>query len=129
MKVAFQSSLLLFFGALLAHAQISSFKHVIVIVQENRTPDNLFQGLCASSLWYKRIVQHNPKCNPIQHSNQQLARQALADGCDATAASCLGKHLRSEALTRSFYQPMRCRSIRGMQNGRVRRRRLRRHVS
>ncbi len=33
-------------GTLLANAQISSFKHVVVIVQENRTPDNLFQGLC-----------------------------------------------------------------------------------
>ena len=31
-----------------ASAQISSFKHVVVIVQENRTPDNLFQGLCAA---------------------------------------------------------------------------------
>src|SRR5690242_3639909 len=27
--------------------QISSFKHVVIIFQENRTPDNLFQGLCA----------------------------------------------------------------------------------
>jgi phospholipase C len=32
----------------LAHAQIASFQHVVVIVQENRTPDNLFQGLCAT---------------------------------------------------------------------------------
>src|SRR5258706_14547908 len=30
----------------LAQAQIRNFGHVIVIVQENRTPDNLFQGLC-----------------------------------------------------------------------------------
>jgi phospholipase C len=29
-----------------AHAQISSFQHIIFIVQENRTPDNFFQGLC-----------------------------------------------------------------------------------
>jgi phospholipase C len=29
-----------------ASAQISNFQHVVVIVQENRTPDNLFQGLC-----------------------------------------------------------------------------------
>ncbi len=29
-----------------ASAQISSFQHVIIIVQENRSPDNLFQGLC-----------------------------------------------------------------------------------
>ena len=30
-----------------ATAQISAFKHIVVIVQENRSPDNLFQGLCA----------------------------------------------------------------------------------
>ncbi|MBA3914596.1 MAG: hypothetical protein H0X25_12275 [Acidobacteriales bacterium] len=29
-----------------ACAQISSFQHVIIVVQENRTPDNLFYGLC-----------------------------------------------------------------------------------
>lgn len=34
-------------AAMSAQAQISNFKHVVVIVQENRTPDNLFQGLCA----------------------------------------------------------------------------------
>ena len=40
-------------GAVPAHAketrniQFSTpFKHVVVIFQENRTPDNLFQGLC-----------------------------------------------------------------------------------
>ena len=35
-------------GAMLAHAQISSFQHVIIVIQENRSPDNLFQGLCTS---------------------------------------------------------------------------------
>ena len=40
--------LLSFCGTVLAHAQISSFQHVIVIVQENRSPDNLFQGLCTA---------------------------------------------------------------------------------
>jgi len=29
------------------NAQIPSFQHIVVIVQENRTPDNLFQGLCS----------------------------------------------------------------------------------
>jgi phospholipase C len=33
-------------GATPARASAPNFKHVIVIVQENRTPDNLFQGLC-----------------------------------------------------------------------------------
>jgi hypothetical protein len=34
-----------------AHAQYGStpIKHVIVIFQENRTPDNLFQGLCTAN--------------------------------------------------------------------------------
>ena len=27
----------------------TSFQHIIVVVQENRTPDNLFQGLCANA--------------------------------------------------------------------------------
>src|SRR6267378_4232187 len=33
-------------GSVLTTAQLSSFAHVVVVVQENRTPDNLFQGLC-----------------------------------------------------------------------------------
>ena len=47
MKLAFRTSLLLLFWTLLAHAQISRFQHVIVIVQENRTPDNLFPSFPA----------------------------------------------------------------------------------
>jgi phospholipase C len=41
-------SLLLCSGAIVSYAQISNFSHIVVIVQENRTPDNLFQGLCAA---------------------------------------------------------------------------------
>lgn len=37
-----------FFSLLAAQAQIANFQHIVVIVQENRTPDNLFQGLCAA---------------------------------------------------------------------------------
>jgi phospholipase C len=36
-----------FLGSPLSQAQISSFKHIIVVIQENRSPDNLFQGLCS----------------------------------------------------------------------------------
>jgi phospholipase C len=32
-----------------ASAQITSFQHVILVIQENRTPDNMFQGLCPST--------------------------------------------------------------------------------
>jgi len=34
---------------MIADAQISSFRHVVLIIQENRTPDNLFQGLCGTN--------------------------------------------------------------------------------
>lgn len=48
MKLTAKPLLLLCFCSCVlgAHAQISSFQHVIVVVQENRTPDNLFQALC-----------------------------------------------------------------------------------
>lgn len=44
--------LLLGLGSNIAYAQVlttpTNFQHVVVIFQENRTPDNLFQGLCTS---------------------------------------------------------------------------------
>ena len=35
-----------FVGVGSAQVKLSSFEHIVLIVQENRTPDNLFQGLC-----------------------------------------------------------------------------------
>ena len=46
MKIGARIALGLIFWMGVACAQITSFQHVVVIVQENRTPDNLFQGLC-----------------------------------------------------------------------------------
>ena len=34
------------FAALPAQAAITAFKHIVIIVQENRTPDNLFAAMC-----------------------------------------------------------------------------------
>ncbi len=48
-------------GTLLAHGQITSFKHVIVVVQENRTPDNLFQGLCTMPFGTAKSCSTKPK--------------------------------------------------------------------
>ena len=55
MKLAARSLLAVWFATVPAHAQIANFTHVVVIVQENRTPDNLFQGLCVP-LWHERFV-------------------------------------------------------------------------
>jgi Phosphoesterase family len=44
MKLAVRSlTLLAILGSAFAHAQNSAIQHIIVLVQENRTPDNLFQ--------------------------------------------------------------------------------------
>ena len=49
MKLNYKGLLLLgFCGTILAHAQISSFEHVIIVIQENRTPDNMFYYLCSA---------------------------------------------------------------------------------
>jgi len=32
-----------------ASAQITAFQHIILVIQENRSPDNLFQGLCPTT--------------------------------------------------------------------------------
>jgi phospholipase C len=69
--------LMVLLGAVLAHAQtvnFNKFKHVVVIFQENRTPDNLFNGLtpkCAGVL--------TAKCYDIATSGL-----ALVGGTDTT---------------------------------------------
>jgi len=45
--VSLSKSLLpIWLGTFVAAAQPANFQHIVVIFQENRTPDNLFQGLC-----------------------------------------------------------------------------------
>jgi phospholipase C len=47
-KLLVASLLITCSAAIGAQGQIPNFKHIIVVVQENRTPDNLFQGLCSA---------------------------------------------------------------------------------
>ncbi len=49
-----------------APAQIASFQHVILVVQENRTPDNLFQGLCPTTNPSACSTQPGPQQYNIQ---------------------------------------------------------------
>jgi phospholipase C len=42
-------SLCIILAAVTAQAQISQFRHIIIVFQENRTPDNLFHALCTSN--------------------------------------------------------------------------------
>jgi phospholipase C len=53
-----------------ASAQIAAFQHIVVVVQENRTPDNMFQGLCP--------ITKPSACNPAQPSSTQYNIQTKA---------------------------------------------------
>lgn len=59
------------FAALSLHAQVPHFKHIVVIVQENRSPDNMFQGLCVPPYGSSQSCSTSPGPNQynIQTSN------------------------------------------------------------
>jgi len=61
MKFVTKIFLLLFVAcSALSRAQISNFQHIIIVIQENRTPDNLFQGLCSSPFGKSTSCSTNP---------------------------------------------------------------------
>lgn len=70
MKTTIRPVLLVFWGAILGCAQIPRFQHIVVIVQENRTPDNLFQGLCAPPYSTAISCTASTPPNPFQYDIQ-----------------------------------------------------------
>jgi len=78
MKYALRTVLFVFsLAVFVGQAQISQFQHIIVVFQENRTPDNLFYMLCAN---YPCSTAPD---NPVQHPDRQLARQYFAEWSNA----------------------------------------------
>src|ERR1700730_15336802 len=71
MKLTAKSLLVFWFGTIVSHGQIWNFQHIVVIVQENRTPDNLFQGLCISPTALQRPCSTTPSSSQynIQTNN------------------------------------------------------------
>ena len=64
MRTLQRSVFLAWLGSCAAVAQISHFEHIVVIFQENRTPDNLFQGLCRAP------VGSADSCSPTPQTGQ-----------------------------------------------------------
>jgi phospholipase C len=61
-------------GAAIVHAQISQIQHVIVVIQENRTPDNLFQADSTLITNGADIASSGPcDTNPVPLTGQPLA--------------------------------------------------------
>ena len=69
--------------ALSAAGQISSFQHIVVIVQENRTPDNLFQGLCNPPYG----VASNCKTSPAASSKYNILTANWLDKSSTTGVT------------------------------------------
>jgi phospholipase C len=73
----------------LAHAQYppeTPIKHVVVIVQENRTPDNLFQGLCSFGAGWEmpRTSTTSAQLMYTTHKRQPLQPVGLATPFEIT---------------------------------------------
>jgi phospholipase C len=127
-KAVAKCLLMLWFGTIAAHAQILNFQHIVVIVQENRTPDNLFQGLCTSS---SHLVK---RCSTTPSSTQYNIQTGYwldkhFSGADAADSSAAGQRLRSESRAPSLHQDVQCgRSDGSLQDGRSRRYPMRRYL-
>ena len=92
-----------------ASAQIPSFQHVILVIQENRTPDNMFQGLCttltACSTQPGPLQQYNiqtppwlDKTSPTGWTNPTAAKFGLGyDLSHALTAINMGKQVRNSS--------------------------------
>jgi phospholipase C len=76
-----------------AYAQISSFKHVIVIVQENRTPDNLFQGLCGTPTAPNNLCSTTPTSSQYNiQTNNWLDKTSATGFTHPSAAGLAAKY-------------------------------------
>ena len=79
--------LLIALAPVVAQAQISSFKHVVVIFQENRTPDNLFQGLCSAPYGLCAVPPNFFAPYNIQTANWKTKTGTIQPGTVALANS------------------------------------------
>jgi phospholipase C len=106
---------------LTAPASATSFQHIILVIQENRTPDNLFQGLCTTPSacstrpsakqyniqtrgWFdktSRTGTTNPHANPFGLGyDLSHAHSAFVGMCDRNASgACAMDGAASEVCT------------------------------
>ncbi len=73
----------------MARAQMPSFQHVVVIVQENRTPDNLFQGLCQAPFGSAGACSVTPNSSQYNIQTQNWLDKTAANGVTQPGAVAL----------------------------------------
>jgi len=69
---------------------LSSFRHVVVIVQENRTPDNLFQGLCSAPFGGGSLCSSNPTASQYDIQTSNWLDKTSSTGTTQPTAVLLG---------------------------------------
>ena len=115
-------------GMPLAQAQITNFQHIIVVFQENRTPDNLFHGLCTAPFGSSSSCSTHPTGSQynIQTSNwlDNTSSTKTTNPRHGRAEQCL----RSLAHSQGFYRDVRQELSGRLPYGRRRRRHLQRHL-
>ena len=73
----------------LSAAQISSFTHVIIVIQENRTPDNLFQGLCSAPFGTSKSCSITPSSTQYDILTSNWLDKTSANGVTQPAGIAL----------------------------------------
>ena len=77
------------FASLTLYAQIPNFQHIVVIVQENRTPDNLFHFLTPAC----RLVEPrrgNASCIPAEVGYSITEKENGGQPCELPAVLLSG---------------------------------------
>jgi hypothetical protein len=70
MRAPISALILALLGSSAADSQIARFEHIVVIFQENRTPDNLFQGLCGEPYGTSDSCSIKPSANSPRYNIQ-----------------------------------------------------------
>ncbi len=78
------------FAVVPLNAQIPHFQHVIIVVQENRTPDNLFQGLCAPPYGTPDSCSTSPGANQYNIQTSKWRDSTTARGYTQPQLVALG---------------------------------------
>jgi phospholipase C len=80
MKLTGKTLFLIWLGTGTAGAQIPAFQHVVVIFQENRTPDNLFQGLCSAPFGSADSCSTNPTASQYNIQTKDWLNKSSSTG-------------------------------------------------
>jgi uncharacterized repeat protein (TIGR03803 family) len=81
---------------------LTSFQHIVVIFQENRTPDNLFQGLCAPPYGSAGSCSTSPEAGQYDIQTSNWLNNQSPTGVTQPSTVPLGNNYDLDHLNRAF---------------------------